>query len=533
MKAPVVQTYSASPLSGSDAAVDDSVDRRTRTSFGWTRWVVLTLSLALGIAVPSARAQGESSPLRFGWFDWDPYQYEEIRGGEAVLRGLDVELVREISRGAGQRLEFQHRSWAEILRGLEYGTVDVSVGYKRRDRNGFVHYSFPYRLETEVIVMRRGETRDWSQRDLESLLGAMEGRYRIGVVDGYVYGPERFDAYLTDPANAEFVIRLASDRECLVSLLAGEVDGIVMDQNVAATIAWRNGWLHDVEELPHVINQDHLFVLFSKASTSQAQVDAFNQSMIRLRDEGRFERIVLAYLHPILIAMTTESNWFLAIDVLGTVAFAVSGLVLAIRERYSVLGALVLAALPAVGGGFVRDLLVSRVPVGVVRTPLYAELIVGTVLVGYAFVRIERYAAGTKGGLAFLSDRVRSFGQHAVAFFDSLGLASFTVTGVAVVVGSNVQPLWLWGPLLAVVTAAGGGVMRDVVRGRIDESSLKAQFYPEVALIWGFALSAFLTVMGSGLTPGLLFWAVVVTIAGAFVTRSLAYWLKWRAPGIG
>jgi polar amino acid transport system substrate-binding protein len=206
---------------------------------------------------------------------------------------------------------------------------------------------------------------------------------------------------------------------------------------------------------------------------------------------------------------------------------------LAVRERYSVVGALVLAALPAVGGGFLRDLLVSRVPVGVVRTPLYVELIVGTVLAGYLLLRIGRILEGSSHRVAGLSAPARRLGQHTVAFFDSLGLASFTVTGVAVAVGSNVQPLWLWGPLLAVLTAAGGGIVRDVVRGQIEDSSLKVSFYPEVAALWGFALSAFLAEMGEELTAGALFWAVLVTIAGAFATRMLAYWRGWKAPAYG
>jgi polar amino acid transport system substrate-binding protein len=496
----------------------------------------MMFSLVVLWLIGGARAAGAESdgrPLRFGWIDWDPYQLEVARDRELVLEGLDIELVSAIAAGADQSLEFEQRPWAEVLVGLGDGTIDLSVGYRRPERDALVHYSFPYRLETEVIVVRRGHARAWPQTDLASLLAAMRGRFRIGVVEGYAYGPERFDAYLGDPANAEQVVASSSDRESLRKLLDGVVDGVVIDRTVAATIAWRNGWLDEIEELPLVVNQDHVFVLFSKASTSEAQVDAFNQSMVRMRESGDFSRIMLAYLHPILIAMTTEADWFLAIDVMGTVAFALSGLVLAVRERYSVVGALVLAALPAVGGGFLRDLLVSRVPVGLVRTPLYVGLIVGTVVAGYLLLRAGRLMSGKSARLAELSEPARRLAQHTVAFFDSLGLASFTVTGVAVAVGSNLRPLWLWGPLLAVLTAAGGGIMRDVVRGRIDESSIKTSFYPEVAVIWGLALSVFLAAMGTDLTPRALFWAVVATLAGGFSTRMIAYGLDWRAPAYG
>ena len=54
---------------------------------------------------------------------------------------------------------------------------------------------------------------------------------------------------------------------------------------------------------------------------------------------------------------------------MGTAAFALSGVVLAYGGQYTLFGALVLAALPAVGGGIVRDLLLQRDPLGVVRSP--------------------------------------------------------------------------------------------------------------------------------------------------------------------
>ena len=48
---------------------------------------------------------------------------------------------------------------------------------------------------------------------------------------------------------------------------------------------------------------------------------------------------------------------------------------------------------------------------------------------------------------------------------DALALSCFAVVGVAVAVGSDVGPLWLWGPILGTLTGAGGGVLRDIVRG--------------------------------------------------------------------
>ena len=119
--------------------------------------------MVVSIAAPRiAGAESGNEPLRFGWIDWDPYQYEEVRNRERIVSGLDVELVRAIASGADQTLEFEHRTWAGVLAGLADGTIDVSVGYRRPERDALVHYSFPYRLETEVILVRRGEAAPWS-----------------------------------------------------------------------------------------------------------------------------------------------------------------------------------------------------------------------------------------------------------------------------------------------------------------------------------------------------------------------------------
>ena len=72
---------------------------------------------------------------------------------------------------------------------------------------------------------------------------------------------------------------------------------------------------------------------------------------------------------------------------MGTVAFALSGVVLVYGGQYTLFGALVLAALPAVGGGIVRDLLLQRDPLGVVRSPEALLSVFGTVLAGMAASR--------------------------------------------------------------------------------------------------------------------------------------------------
>jgi polar amino acid transport system substrate-binding protein len=113
---------------------------------------------------------------------------------------------------------------------------------------------------------------------------------------------------------------------------------------------------------------------------------------------------------------------------------------------------------------------------------------------------------------------------------DAIGIAAFTVTGVAVAIAHKAEPVWLWAPLLAMLTAAGGGILRDVLRQSGDIKSLRSEFYAEVPLIWGLLLALYLHWQALHLGPDDFVTAVVVTMAGAFLTRMAAVTLKMKSP---
>ena len=201
-------------------------------------------------------------------------------------------------------------------------------------------------------------------------------------------------------------------------------------------------------------------------------------------------------------------------------AFALSGVVLAYEGRYTLFGAVILATLPAVGGGVVRDLVLQRQPLGIVRSPEALLIVFGTVLVGMVAIRIlSRLPAGSLG------KRLQSHTNQAammIEMFDAAGLAAFTVIGVVVVLDTPAQPLWLWGPIAAVITGSFGGLMRDLFRHDRIVANLRGQLYPEIAAVWGLALAVFLGWESERLQPDEIRFGVIVVIVGAFLTRIVA-----------
>jgi polar amino acid transport system substrate-binding protein len=115
---------------------------------------------------------------------------------------------------------------------------------------------------------------------------------------------------------------------------------------------------------------------------------------------------------------------------------------------------------------------------------------------------------------------------------DAIGLAAFTVTGVVVAVRFGAEPLLLWGPICAALSAAGGGILRDMLRADSDNPALHASLYAEICLIWGLMLSLIVEWLGRVEQPQLLRTAVVVTVIGAFITRIAVVLRHVQSPQI-
>jgi len=500
---------------------------------------------AIDAAVSAASTQSQSlssiqsrTELRAGWYRCDPYQYQTTKNEITRLTGLDIELLRAIFANMGYSLVFDEVNWKQHQVDISNGVRDIAAGaFFSEARSQYAYYSDAYRTEKDVIYARVADARLYDFKSPTQWIDLLQTQnIKLGVIDGFFYGPEMM-SFIEDPANAARVVRVSTDEENFVNLLSNKVDVIAIDELVGETLIWRNDWAQSVRQIGTPIFIGEIHVIFSKATTTPELVASFNQSLKQLRESGQYTHIVHEYLMPILLGVTAGQWWFFAVDVIGTIAFALSGVLLARQGKYSFFGALVLAATPSVGGGIVRDVLLQRETVSVLKSPIYLLLIFGTVIIFYIIFRLQRFwqssrvadsDAGTDDSLLIghLSKNA------AVAFFDAVGLAAFTVIGVIVAVDANIQPLWLWGPILAALTGAGGGILRDVIRADVDNPGLKGSFYAEVAVIWGLILSLGLSWYAGvqDYHPEHITALVVFVLFGALTTRMVVFHYKIRSP---
>ncbi|MEL6657261.1 MAG: trimeric intracellular cation channel family protein [Bacteroidota bacterium] len=194
---------------------------------------------------------------------------------------------------------------------------------------------------------------------------------------------------------------------------------------------------------------------------------------------------------------------FAILDYLGTLVFAISGALAAMRHRFDPFGVLILATVTAVGGGSLRDVLIGRTPVGWMQDINYAYLIM----------------AGTLIAITFRSYLV--YVRRTMFLFDAIGLGLFTIIGVEIGLAANLHPIICI--LLGTLSAAFGGVIRDILANEVPLIFHK-EIYASISLLGG---GLFLLLQKTALPTD---WVYVLTSSLVVLVRVLAVRFKWMLP---
>ena len=148
---------------------------------------------------------------------------------------------------------------------------------------------------------------------------------------------------------------------------------------------------------------------------------------------------------------------FFIIEVIGTIAFASSGAMVAIKQQLDLLGVVVLGVTTAVGGGMMRDIILGNVHTSLFINHVYVIKKLITVMVLFIVVRLNQ---------KILESRYIAAYEKMMNIFDAIGLAAFTVTGIDTAVLAGYEDYHFLSVFLGVLTGVGGGVLRDIMAGQ-------------------------------------------------------------------
>lgn len=191
------------------------------------------------------------------------------------------------------------------------------------------------------------------------------------------------------------------------------------------------------------------------------------------------------------------------LDLAGVFVFAVSGALAAIRKSMDMFGVAVLAMMPAIGGGTLRDLTLGEPVFWVANTgPIWAAL--AAAAASFFFAR-------------FIESRLRF-----LTWADAVGLSLFCVTGAekALEVSGSV----LIAAIMGVVTGVAGGIIRDVICNEIPIVMRRGEIYATAAFI---GAGAFCALIYAGVPETIAVWAAM---ASAFIARAGGIMRGWSLP---
>lgn len=248
--------------------------------------LIITYVFFLGIF--SSHVLAECS-LKSSWEDWEPYQYQ----ANGNITGLDNDLVKAIIANTQCKLSFVKRPWARALKEIEQGTVDLAPGASiNAERELYAHFSLPYRDETMVLMVRKGESPTYPFNSIKDIV---KHNFKLGVVRDYYYGEDHKSA-MGLPDYAAKVSDVKNDTVNIQKLTSKRIDGLLIDRYVGPYLAKQLGVFDKIEVHPLKINSDNIYLMLSKKSVSQETVNEINLGLEKLKEDGQYSEILKKYL---------------------------------------------------------------------------------------------------------------------------------------------------------------------------------------------------------------------------------------------
>ena len=157
------------------------------------------------------------------------------------------------------------------------------------------------------------------------------------------------------------------------------------------------------------------------------------------------------------------------LDIFGTIAFAISGVLIAMNKKMDPFGILIIAFVTAVGGGTLRDILIGETPVSWMKDMNYTYVILFSTV------------------LAVLIKQKINYLRTSLFLFDTIGIGLYTVVGVEKGISAGLHPIIC--VALGTISACFGGVIRDILCNEIP-IIFRKEIYATACILGGFSYFA-------------------------------------------
>lgn len=211
--------------------------------------------------------------------------------------------------------------------------------------------------------------------------------------------------------------------------------------------------------------------------------------------------------------MAAEPSIYSIMELIGTIAFACSGAMVAMQRRLDLLGVVLLAFVTSFGGGVCRDILIQQTPPAFFMNPDQAYLVIWLSLTMFVIFKMQWND--------YLHLRTKAYNDF-MNILDAIGLGVFTVTGINKGLSAGFEEYIPFCAFLGVLTGVGGGILRDILSGQTPVVFRK-NIYVSASIAGAVSYLYFLPVIGD--RHSMILSSIIV-----FVIRMLASHYRWDLP---
>ena len=204
------------------------------------------------------------------------------------------------------------------------------------------------------------------------------------------------------------------------------------------------------------------------------------------------------------------------LEIMGSIAFAISGAMVAIKKEFDLLGVIVLGITTSIGGGIIRDVILGITPPKTFQNSIYAKVSIVSSVIVFLFVYINRSN--------MMKREIKVLYEKLLLISDTIGLGVFTVVGINIAYSQLEEPNTFLFIFVGVLTGVGGGLCRDMMAGNKPYIFVK-HIYASASIA-----SALTTVYLWEVTNKNI--AMMCGIAVVSIIRFLAAHFEWNLPKI-
>lgn len=204
---------------------------------------------------------------------------------------------------------------------------------------------------------------------------------------------------------------------------------------------------------------------------------------------------------------------FFYLEILGVIAFSISGALVALNKKFDVFGVVIVGMITAVGGGIIRDIIVGHTPPKIFDNVYLIGVSVAVSLLTFVLAYVKR------SKFLVIQNKIEVVNNY----FDAVGLAVFTIMGVESIFSYGVANNVFLSISMGVLTGVGGGLLRDIFTGSLPYIFTKHIY--AIASILGASVFYVLHI-----NVDITVVSTIVGVAVIFILRVLATKYHWKLP---